>query len=177
MLRFGRLVAFVAVLCALAPVAAFGASSAPAAPATSLSALESGVLAQINGFRSSHGLATLQLSAPLTLAARTHSQSMVVRGYFSHDSADGSQFWQRLRHFYPPVQGRLWSVGENLLWSAPDIDAPGALQLWLNSPPHRKILMDPNWRQIGLSAVHVASAPGAFGGQEVTVVTADFGVR
>ena len=168
-----RLALLAAVLGLLVPQVAL---AAPAAPSSTLSALEAGVLAQVNGFRASHGLAQLSLSSSLTAAARSHSVSMATQGYFSHDSADGTQFWQRLKQFYPAGH-HYWAVGETLLWSEPDIDAPGALQLWLDSPPHRAILSDPKWRQIGLSAVHVDSAPGMFGGQEVTVVTADFGVR
>jgi hypothetical protein len=38
-------------------------------------------------------------------------------------------------------------------------------------------MLTTRWREIGLSAVHVASAPGAYGGREVTIVTTDFGVR
>jgi uncharacterized protein YkwD len=49
--------------------------------------------------------------------------------------------------------------------------------MWLNSPPHRKILLTPRWREVGLSAVHTASAPGVYRGLEVTVLTADFGTR
>jgi uncharacterized protein YkwD len=49
--------------------------------------------------------------------------------------------------------------------------------MWLNSPEHRKILLTARWREIGLAAVHVTSASGTYGGREVTIVTADFGVR
>jgi uncharacterized protein YkwD len=168
--RIALLVAVVGVLLSQTALAA------PAAPSTTLSALEAGVLGQINGFRAQHGLSQLQLSPGLEAAARDHSLSMATQGYFSHDSADGTQFWQRLKRFYPTGR-HTWAVGENLLWSEPDIDPASALQLWLGSPPHRAILLDPRWRQIGLSAVHVPSAPGTFGGQEVTVLTADFGVR
>jgi uncharacterized protein YkwD len=49
--------------------------------------------------------------------------------------------------------------------------------MWLRSRPHRRNLLTPRWREIGLSAVHVAAAPGFFGGRTVTIVTADFGVR
>jgi uncharacterized protein YkwD len=72
---------------------------------------------------------------------------------------------------------RYWSVGENLLWSSPSVDASGALSMWFNSPEHRKNMLTPRWREIGLSAVHVSAAPGTYGGREVTIVTADFGVR
>jgi uncharacterized protein YkwD len=174
-MRPARQLALLALaVCLLLPASA---QARPSSTTVSLTSLEASVMQQINVFRVSHGLSALQLSPELTLAARSHSASMAAKGYFSHDSADGSQFWQRLRHFYPYVPGHAWAVGENLLWSSPDIDAPGALNLWLDSPPHRAILMDPKWRQLGLAAVHVESAPGVFNGGPVTVVTADFGVR
>jgi hypothetical protein len=37
--------------------------------------------------------------------------------------------------------------------------------------------LTPQWRQIGVSAVSVASAPGVYQGQRVTIITTDFGVR
>ncbi len=37
--------------------------------------------------------------------------------------------------------------------------------------------MNPRWREIGVSAVHAASAPGTYKGMDVTIVTTDFGVR
>jgi hypothetical protein len=38
-------------------------------------------------------------------------------------------------------------------------------------------MLTARWREIGLSAVHVMTAPGTYGGREVTIVTTDFGVR
>jgi uncharacterized protein YkwD len=102
---------------------------------------------------------------------------MAQRGYFSHDSANGTSFDRRISRYYPLKGAHYWSVGENLLWSSPDVDAASALNMWLNSPPHRKILLTARWREVGLSAVHVPSAPGTFAGREVTIVTADFGVK
>jgi uncharacterized protein YkwD len=147
------------------------------APASAMASLEQGVLANINSFRRDHGLAPLRLSAKLTAAARSHSTEMAERGYFSHDSANGSSFDRRISRYYPLKGARYWSVGENLLWSSPSVDSTGALTMWVNSPEHRKILLTGRWREVGLSAVHVATAPGAYGGREVTIVTADFGVR
>jgi uncharacterized protein YkwD len=86
-------------------------------------------------------------------------------------------FDRRIARFYPSGGSRYWSVGENLLWSSPDIDPSGAVEMWLNSPPHKKNMLTARWREVGLSAVHVVSAPGTFGSREVTIVTADFGVR
>jgi uncharacterized protein YkwD len=150
-----------------------------AAPARTLSAsaLEQDVLAHVNELRRSHGLSPLRLSAPLAAAAGRHSAEMAQRGYFGHDSADGSKFDRRIARFYPLGSHRYWSVGENLLWSSPTVDGAGAIRMWMASPEHRKILLAARWHEIGLSAVHVAAAPGAYHGLEVTIVTADFGVR
>lgn len=102
---------------------------------------------------------------------------MARRGFFAHESADGTAFWKRVQRYYPQGRYRFWAVGENLLWSSPSVDPAGAMRMWMASPPHRANLLTNRWREIGLSAVHVASAPGVYGGREVTVVTADFGVR
>jgi uncharacterized protein YkwD len=144
---------------------------------THLSTLESQLLGQINAVRARYGLRPYRLSPKLTAAARQHSASMAQKGYFSHDSANGGAFWRRIASFYGYQGYRSWSVGENLLWSSPDVSSSGAVRMWLGSPEHRANLLDHGWREIGLSAVHVASAPGVYGGHEVTIVTADFGVR
>jgi len=139
--------------------------------------LEQDVLAQINALRHDHGLPPVRSSSRLSAAARSHSAEMAARGYFSHTSANGASFSRRISRYYPVGRSHYWSVGENLLWSSPDVDAHGALDLWINSPEHKKNMLTARWREIGLSAVHVAAAPGSYGGREVTIVTADFGVR
>ena len=146
-------------------------------PATAMGALEHDVLSNVNLLRHQHGLGALRLSAKLAAAARLHSAEMAQRGYFSHDSANGTSFDKRIARFYSLGGKHYWSVGENLLWSSPDVSASSALDMWLNSPEHRKILLTARWHEIGLAAVHTQSAPGTFGGREVTIVTADFGVR
>ncbi len=156
---------------------ALGAPAQPRQPASSLTSLEQGVLVDINAFRSAHHLVPLRLSSALTTAAREHSQQMASDGYFAHESADGSAFWKRIQRFYTSSPFRYWSVGENLLWSSPDVDPQGALKLWINSPEHRANLLTARWREIGVSAIHVAAAPGTYNGLDVTIVTTDFGVR
>lgn len=162
-----------AAACALAAPA----GAARTAPASGRSALEQAVLSEVNALRASKGLVPLRYSKPLAVAARAHSASMAQRGFFSHSSPDGSAFWKRVQRHYGSGGYGYWSVGENLLWSSPDVDAKHALRMWLNSPPHRKTLLSKEWREIGLGAVHVSAAPGTYGGREVTIVTADFGVR
>ena len=98
-------------------------------------------------------------------------------GFFDHDSRDGSAFWQRVQRFYGDEGYGTWSVGENLLWSSGGVDAAAALKLWMKSPAHRANILTPRWREVGLSAVNVAGAPGVYGGRDVVIITSDFGVR
>jgi uncharacterized protein YkwD len=172
------------VLCIVALAIAGGpaALSATAKPplrndGVRTAALANDVVAEINAARAKRGLVALRVSPGLVAAAAHHSREMAQGGYFEHRSADGSAFWKRVARFYPSGRGRAWSVGENLLWSSPTIDAPGALRMWMESPGHRKNMLDAQWREIGISVLRVQAAPGVFKGLEVTLVTADFGIR
>jgi uncharacterized protein YkwD len=167
------------VLAALLVVAVAPSSGSARAPGTTTQVvqLRTALLGQINSFRSAHGLVRLKASDPLTGVADRHSAQMAKLGFFSHDSANGQPFTQRLKHAYSPRGYRSWSVGENLVWGGPDIPASRAFKLWLSSPPHRANLLNARWREIGLGAVHSTSAPGVYGGGAATIVTADFGAR
>jgi uncharacterized protein YkwD len=164
-------------------VALLGALAAPAAHSSKagnrvvLSSLESGVLSQLNKIRLQHGLQPVKISARLTASAAQHSREMGADGYFAHNSHDGTAFWKRIGRWYGSNGYGFWSVGENLLWSSPQVDPVDALQLWMDSPEHRANILTPRWREIGISAVHIAAAPGTFQGREVTIITTDFGVR
>jgi uncharacterized protein YkwD len=171
-----RLLALAALVLSASALFVASPAATAASRTDSMQALQADLLVQINDFRRTHGLVPFHLSSSLSRAAHQHSAEMAARGYFSHNSGNGSSFDRRIARFYP-VTRRYWSVGENLLWSSPDVDAGGALEMWLNSPEHRANLMTARWREIGISAVHVVSAPGAFGNREVTVITTDFGVR
>jgi uncharacterized protein YkwD len=167
----------IAALLALALAVSPAALAAPNRSVVVQSSLERGVLVEINAMRARHHLSQLRFNAQLTTAARAHSKQMAEGGYFAHESADGSAFWRRLKTFYAASPWHAWAVGENLLWATPSIDSRGALELWSDSPEHRKNLLDPRWREIGVSAWHAVAAPGVFEGRDVTILTTDFGAR
>jgi len=141
------------------------------------SRLQVALLGQLNALRASKGLSQLRLSPSLSAAANQHSSEMARRGYFSHESANGSSFSARVQRYYSPRGFHSWTIGENLLWASPNVGALRALKLWLASPPHRENLLSPDWREVGLAAIHATSAPGVYGGRPTTVLTADFGAR
>ena len=174
------------IVCGLvAVVLAFAAGTAtvPAAAATEAATtvaasepLEAALLAELNEVRRAHGLSPLRRSDGLAAAASVHSRAMAQFGFFQHESRDGSSFTQRVQRFYGPSSRGSWSVGENLLWGT-RVNAAVAVSMWMQSPPHRRNILTPHWREVGLSAVKATQAPGVFGGRDVVIVTSDFGVR
>jgi uncharacterized protein YkwD len=162
------------------PQRATAASARHAKRATAVQAangLERELLHALNELRASSGLRPLRLCRGLAAAAAYHSGSMAREGYFSHSSADGSRFWERVGRFYRRPSG--WSVyivGENLIRGATSMSAEDVLQGWLSSPPHRRNLLG-DWTEVGFGAVRAVGAPGVYDGHNVAIVTADFGKR
>lgn len=154
------------------PQGAFAVEAARQAPL-----FEQRVIAVINRVRRDIGLAPLRFNPQLAEAAREHSLSMAEQGYFEHSSATGSPFWDRLEAKYRPGAAHRWSVGENLAWGSPSLSARQVVALWLRSHAHRRILLNPRWRDIGVGSVHASAAPGVYEGLPAMIVTADFGVR
>ncbi len=129
------------------------------------SSSEGRVLGLLNEIRHAHGLSTLQGNLSLRKAARAHSADMIARDYFEHDGPNES-FDKRIRRF---LKSPL--VGENIAWGTGLYGSPeGIVKLWMNSPPHRKIILMPAMRRVGLGV-----ATGTFQGNPGAVMaTADF---
>ncbi len=175
-----RCLSLLAALCALG---AFAVSPADAARSTHASArsasaaVDLGVLEQLNQIRAAHHLAPLALSPNLSAAASLHSRDMLENGFFDHNSHDGQVFWKRIEAFYPEGRSGYWSVGENLFWTMGSASATESMKAWMASPMHRANILNPAWRQIGISSLTSTDAPGTFRNSDATVITTDFGVR
>lgn len=174
MRRTIALVAASALVAVLAPVA----SSTPARTAVEREAsLERAVVRELNRTRASHGLRPLRFGDGLDVAAAEHSRSMLERGYFDHSSPDGTSFDRRIRRYYSSRGWRRWAVGEALLMSSSEIGARAIVHAWIDSPPHRAVILSPVYRDGGLGVYYAPAASGAFGDAPALVVTADLGVR
>ena len=147
---------------------------APAASAgPRLNATEREVIQRLNNARALHGLGSLRPARGLNRAADRHSRDMLVRDFFDHPSSDGTPFDERVRRY-----ARAGMVGE---WlgilrparhaSRPDRHGGAAtvVQIWLTSPAHRAIVLDPRLTRVGL-----ARRWGTLGSTRTAVVTADF---
>jgi uncharacterized protein YkwD len=168
-----------ALLLVVIPVGGATASSAHSGARSGklLVSLNRQIAIEINHQRRAHGLVPLRFSTQLNASARQHSIEMAKHGYFDHPSADGTAFWQRIQRYYSSRNYSYWTVGENLLFASPDITATAALRQWIRSPEHLRNLLNPSWRNLGISSVHMTHARGVYGGYPTTIITADFGAR
>jgi uncharacterized protein YkwD len=132
----------------------------------------------VNRARRANGLRPLAYSNPLTSAATEHARALATAGAFTHAwPTTGQLFSGWIRGFYPPRGYRAWSAGENLLWASPGFTPASAVQQWLESPTHRKVLLTKSWRELGIGVVSAVAAPGTYGGRDVQIAAAEFGLR
>jgi uncharacterized protein YkwD len=154
----------------LSLVAVLAASpvAAPAEASARLNGTERAIVRQINHIRAEHGLASVHAGHALSRAADYHSRDMLRHDFFDHPSSDGTPFDQRVRSY---ANARM--VGETLA-ALGQRHGGGAtiVQMWMNSPPHRAVLLTAEFRRIG-----IARRWGKLGGAGQAVVTADFASR
>jgi uncharacterized protein YkwD len=147
---------FAALLIALG-VAAPVAQARPGHPTR----VEKETLRLINKARADRGLKPVRLDLRLFRAARHHSRDMIKRSYFAH----GATTERLSRYVHAGV------IGETLAWGSGSYASPAStVDSWLQSPPHRALLLDPDFRYVG-----VGSRGGPFQGETwARVYTADF---
>src|SRR5438105_3444866 len=89
------------------------------------------IVGEINRARSQYGLRLLRRSSALTTAAVAHATALATSGQFAHEWPDGRPFATWIPTFYSNRGFRTWSVGENLFWSTPGVDAATVVARWL----------------------------------------------
>jgi uncharacterized protein YkwD len=121
------------------------------APAESLVGVltESAIVRQTNLARQRAGVAPLRFNPLLNQVARAYAMRMAREDRMSH-TLGGQDAAARLTaagyHF------RAW--GENITWNYHD--ATAVMQGWMNSPGHRKNILDPTFTEIGVGVAYNA---------------------
>jgi uncharacterized protein YkwD len=105
--------------------------------------LEAQMLVLVNQERQKLGLTTLKSDSALTRVARLHSADMLRRGYFSHQSPEGKDPFDRLRQ--AGISFR--AAGENLAL-APTLNI--AHEGLMNSPGHRANILQKRFGRVGI---------------------------
>jgi uncharacterized protein YkwD len=87
---------------------------------------------------------------------------MVRRHFFDHVSPSGSTLTSRVRATGYLRGSRGWSLGEAIGWGSGSLASPASIvQSWMDSPPHRAILLGRDFRDIGIGIV--AGTPAGAG--------------
>ncbi|WP_194350000.1 CvpA family protein [Pontibacter beigongshangensis] len=112
--------------------------------------LEEQMLEMLNAERSAHGLQPLVADTSLRHVARQHSIDMFSRGYFSHQSPEGQDAFDRIREARIPFR----VAGENLAL-APTL--PIAHEGLMNSPGHRANILQHRFGRVGIGVMEGGS--------------------
>jgi uncharacterized protein YkwD/PKD repeat protein len=117
----------------------------------------------INEARRLHNLAPLVYNYELSIAAQMHTEDMVANPGIMHEGSDGSTPAERQQRFgYRGYYG-----GEAVAWGWES--AVPVVEFWVNSPPHRILILDPNIREVGVGFFADGLAPN------IWYWTAEFG--
>jgi uncharacterized protein YkwD len=136
--------------------------------------MRSSVLCLINRIRVHHDLHPLGYNKALMTSASAHSVSMVVHGYLGHGGPGGSMDSRISRAGYL-ASGRQFVIGEDIGGGGGLLGSPMAVvRDWMHSPPHRRNILDPHFRDAG---VGVARGFPYGGGGAAATYTVDFGAR
>jgi uncharacterized protein YkwD len=105
--------------------------------------LEAEMLELINRERAANGLSTLQPDPEMTEVARAHSADMFSRGFFSHNTPEGRDPFDRIRE----AKIRFRTAGENLALAPTLQTAHTGL---MNSPGHRANILHRSFGRVGI---------------------------
>lgn len=119
----------------------------------------------INEARRLHGLLPLTYNYELSIAAQVHTGDMLRNPGVLHVGSDGSRPAERqVLYGYTGYYG-----GEAVAWGWES--AIPVVEFWVNSPPHRVLLLNPYTNEVGVGYEASASAPN------IWYWTAEFGIR
>jgi uncharacterized protein YkwD len=118
------------------------------------------MLHALNAVRAQHGLAHFHGSASLHRSATAYARWMLRSEYFGHLG--------RIR-----ASGRFARLGEALAWhSGGRARVHRTVRAWMNSPPHRALILHAGFRWVGAGMVR-----GRFTGRRATAWVLHFGGR
>jgi len=105
-----------------------------------------------NAARARRGCGPLRTDGRLTRAARAHSLEMARSGQFTHESPDGSSPWDRMER-----AGYRAGAAENI--GRGYGSAEEAVSGWLDSPDHRRNILNCEFRAMGVGVVSGPEGP------------------
>ncbi|MCA9982549.1 MAG: CAP domain-containing protein, partial [Anaerolineales bacterium] len=111
----------------------------------------------INDARRQAGLNEVQLTSQLSTAAKQHTNDMATNAFTSHTGSDGSPPYERIARVGYRAGGY---AGETTAWGFRT--GREAVEFWLESPPHRAILLNPLATNVGVAQTTNYNAPSVW---------------
>jgi uncharacterized protein YkwD len=109
----------------------------------SLEAVRGDLLERINDERESEGVRRLERSPCLEGVAQAFAERLLAGDFFDHVTPEGETLMDRLS----VARCSMREASENLAKGPASV--PDAIQGWLDSPSHRRALLDTAFRQVG----------------------------
>lgn len=159
--RFCALLAtLAAALCALAGTSWARGRSLPCPnadthpDATNGVAIDEAIVCLIDQLRSEHGLPRLRVNTWLRAVAASQVKEMVRRDYFADDRLSGVTPLALISYSRYAAHDARVLTGQNLGWGT-GVDATPAsmVSAWINSIPHREIMLTAAFRDVGVGVV------------------------
>ena len=152
-----KLLLFFSILILAAPLFAQNPSGKESIPSSNAE-FEKEMMALINAFRKKNNLNALEWNESLAKAARYHAKDMQKDGYFEHESYDivagklkkTLKTFDRVRLF---LDKGLFANSENI--GTGQETAKEMFNDWKNSTGHRKNMLMPNSKYIGIGYVFI----------------------
>ncbi len=117
-----------------------------ATSATQSNSVPQSILDLSNAARQDVELSTLRFAPALNVAAQRHATDLANGAKFSHTGSDGSTMKERVQD----SGYKYWSIAENIYYQAPENQPERAVQGWLNSPGHRRNLLNAGFTEMGV---------------------------
>jgi uncharacterized protein YkwD len=139
-------------------------------------AIEAATVCLIDQVRAAHHLRPLRSNGYLQLVAAAQVSAMVRANYFADIRPTGETPWLLIARTPYAAHARI-SAGQNLGWAtAGDATPLGMVTAWMNSPPHRQIILSGAFRDLGVGVT--AALPSVLGqGSEGAIYAVEFGAR
>jgi uncharacterized protein YkwD len=112
------------------------------------------LLEETNQRRADNDAGELLLNESLSAAARSKARDMAEKDYWSHETPDGKQPW----YFIDRTGYQYSQAAENLAYGFNS--SKDTVNGWMNSPQHRKAMLDNNLSEVGFGIVNTEDFQG-----------------
>lgn len=117
--------------------------------------VEQQILDLVNNERSASGCGALSLNGTLNAVADAHSEDMAANDYFDHTNQHGQSPFDRIS----AAGYQYGTAGENI--AVGYRDAAAVMEGWMNSPGHRRNILNCSFTQLGVGFAQASGGRGS----------------